>query len=112
MKITIDINDADIRSTIKELIKQQVISIVRDEYREIIKAEVERKADKLLKVSSYEVRSAYESVAGKYIDRETIEKSTRELVEIRMKYFDLIGMVNGAIEEKLEAVTKLKAKKK
>jgi hypothetical protein len=44
MKVTLNIeNDAELRSYIKDLVKGQVMSIVRDEFTEMVKEELERK---------------------------------------------------------------------
>ena len=44
MKVTLDINnDAELRTHIKEAIKGQIASIVREEYYELVKAEIEKK---------------------------------------------------------------------
>ena len=44
MKVTLNVeNDAELRLYIKECIKGQVLSIVRDEFLEIVKQELERK---------------------------------------------------------------------
>ena len=44
MKVTFNVeNDAELRAAVKDLIKGQVLSIVREEFIEIIKEELERK---------------------------------------------------------------------
>ena len=44
MKVTFNVeNDAELRAAVKDLIKGQVLSIVREEFVEIIKEELERK---------------------------------------------------------------------
>lgn len=69
MKVTLDINnDTELRTHIKEAIKGQISSIVRDEYYEMVKLEIEKKV------------KAHSGSSIEYYLREGISRAVKELV--------------------------------
>lgn len=69
MNVSLSIeNDAELRNYIKECIKGQVLSIVRDEYIEVVKAEISRKVAAISTSNfDYLQKNAFEAAAKEII---------------------------------------------
>ena len=68
MKVTLDIkDDAELRNYIKDCIKGQVLSIVREEFIEAVKAEITRKIDANSRDFNYLMKNAFDAAAKEIV---------------------------------------------
>lgn len=117
MKVTLNIeNDEELRTYIKDCIKGQVMSIVREDFREMVKAELERKIANTSKYSFEKMmeeamRDAIRKILNKDYkigvwNDDYIKERVKELVDKALNGKDWNALVDRMATEKIRAMLK------
>ena len=101
MHLKLDIEqDAELRSSIKKLIEQQIKSIVREEFSEIVHTEIKKKMELVTqKISNNEWRSTIQTSCDRYIHSKFIENG---LITWSMVKGDLEKSIVNILESRLD----------
>lgn len=100
LNLTVDLNsDEELRSYIKQMIDDQVKSVLREEFRELIKS----KAVEII-VNKKDYDSTISHAMNTVIEREVKNSICRIVDEKKVKnYFSLDGYIKSSIDEKIKS---------
>lgn len=100
LNLTVDLNsDEELRTYIKQMIDNQVKSILREEFREL----VQKKAVEII-ISKKDYDSTISHAINAVVEREVKDSINRIINERKIKnYFSLDGYIKSIIDEKIKS---------
>lgn len=116
MNVTLNIgNDTELRSYIKDCIKGQVLAIVREDFQQIVKDEIERKVKGLDKNNfNYMLEQALRLSVSEVLNEQGVQEWSEDFIrpfintrlDQVMKHIDFNKLIDAMAVEKVKALIK------